>query len=63
MGKNVMSDKQKRDAKTLKTLKTLKQLIAANCTFNELPEIYQLREQLNECVRSYEYHRSSQTSL
>ena len=51
MGKNVMSDKQARDAKTLKTLK---QLIAANGTFNELPEIYQLREQLNECVRSYE---------
>jgi len=53
MGKNVMSEKQARDVKTLKTLKTLKQLIAANGKFNESSEIYQLREQLNECVRSY----------
>jgi DNA-binding ferritin-like protein len=37
-----------------KTLKTLKQLIKANGLFEDSPKIYQLREQLNECVRSYE---------
>ena len=42
-----MRDKQALDAKTLK------QLIANNSML-ESPEIDQLREQLNECVRSYE---------
>lgn len=50
-----MSDKQTLDAKTLKILKQLKKITCLNC---DLPEINQLKKQLNECVRSYEYYRS-----
>ena len=46
--------KQALDAKTLKTLKTLTQLIKANGLSEDLPKIYQLREQLNELVKNYE---------
>jgi len=45
-----VSDKQSLDAKTLKILKQLKKINRLNC---DLPEIKQLREQLNECVKYY----------
>jgi len=45
-----MGNKQALDAKTLKTLK---QLIKVNGMIDTTPEIQQIREQLNECVKYY----------
>lgn len=45
-----MSDKQTLDAKTLNAFKRLKKVTCLNC---DLPEIHQLREQLNERVKYY----------